>query len=371
MKLFSRADPTTTSQTIELFRDELRNDSRAARKFLIIIPIAHLLRFVALPLLISYLIQSLITHPHNLHTPLKLLVATGITMALATICNNKGYTALYNHEELAQTRLLKKGLDHLMSQSYQFFTEQKVGSMSGDLMNFSKSYMAIFDAYFHNANHLIVSFVASLIIIAFIAPALLLPLLIIIGIILATSIHSLSSRAPYRNERKRLTTELTGNIADILGNQLLVRVFATEKRESQLIMRQRAQIEQLSYSEIAVVEQESLTRQTAVFAFQLISLGAFIWLFAHSRLSIAGLIFTYTYLSRTTDSLFGIASLIRGFEQAFLDAAPMTAMLSQPSAIVDAPSVRIPLEPPEDAPRLSTHVGVWRPTRSGTGVLVV
>ncbi|MBL8122009.1 ATP-binding cassette domain-containing protein [Candidatus Saccharibacteria bacterium] len=55
-------------------------------------------------------------------------------------------------------------------------------------------------------------------------------------------------------------------------------------------------------------------------------------------LSIAGLIFTYTYLSRTTDAMFGIASVIRTFEQAFLDAAPMTKLLAQPCTVLDIPN---------------------------------
>jgi len=338
--LFTRSDPTTTRQTLQIFREELLHDKKSTRKFLVIIPIGHLLRFVALPLFISYLIQSLITHPHNIDTPIKLLVGIGLSMIGATICNDKGYTLLFNHEEYAQTRLLKRGLDHLMHQSYEFFANQRVGTLAGDLMNFSRAYMTALDTYFMSTNHLVVSFIVSLVVIAIIAPILLLPLLIIIGLILVTSARALSSRAPYRNKRKVLTSQLTGVIADVLGNEILVRVFTTEKHESDHIMQRRAAIEGLARKEIVVIERESRDRQIAVYTFQLITLVAFILLYAHAKLSVAGLIFSYTYLSRTTDAIFGIASLVRSFEQALLDAAPMTKILMQPSTLVDEPDAK-------------------------------
>lgn len=338
--LFSRSDPTTTRETLRIFRGELLHDKKSARKFLVLIPLGHLLRFVALPLLISYLIQSLITHPHNLGTPIKLLTAIGISMAAATVCNDKGYTLLFNHEEHVQTRLLKRGLDHLMRQSYAFFVNQRVGTLAGDLMNFSRAYLTTTDTYFMGTNHLVVSFVVSLVVIAIIAPVLLLPLLLIIGLILATSMTAIRNRAPYRNKRKLLTSRLAGIVADVLGNEILVRVFTTEKLESDHIMKRRAAIENLACKEIMVIERESRIRQIAVYSFQLITLAVFIWLYAHGRLSVAGLIFAYTYLSRTTDAIFGISGLIRTFEQALLDAAPMTKILMQPSTLTDKPGAK-------------------------------
>lgn len=337
MKLFTRADGDTTRQTWQLFRRELLHDKREAFLIFTLIPINHFLRFVGQPLLISFLLQSLLVYPQDMRTPLILLGATAVAMIVSSICNDKGYTLLYNHEEYAQTRLLKRATDHLMSQSYQFFTEHKVGSLAGDLMNFSRSYMTVLDTYFMNANHLIITFVSSLVVVAFIAPVLLVPLAAILALIVVLSIGSLQARAVQRIERKRLTSELTGSIADIFGNQLLVRIFASEKREMQTIARERSKIEKLSLEEIEIVERESRKRQVAVYSFQLITLGIFIWLFSHNRLSIAGLIFTYTYLSRTTDAMFGMASIIRTFEQAFLDAAPMTKLLAQPHTVVDAP----------------------------------
>jgi ATP-binding cassette subfamily B protein len=53
-----------------------------------------------------------------------------------------------------------------------------------------------------------------------------------------------------------------------------------------------------------------------------------IWLYTTDGISIAGLIFAVTYFGRLTGSLFDISPIIRGVEQAFLDAADITEVLS-------------------------------------------
>ena len=343
-KVFSRTDSTITKATIAIFRDQLKQDGKQALVFLIFIPLGHLLRFIAIPLTISFIIQSLIKQPHDIQTPLWLIALTVVFMTLSTILNDKGYTALFNHEERVQSRLLRDGLQSMMSRSYQFFTEQKVGTLAGDLMNYSRSYLGIMDNYFLNTNHLVISFFVSLIVIAFLAPILLLPSFIITAILIGLNIRNVKARAPYRNKRKYLTSQLAGSIADIMGNQLLVRIFATEKRESKATLEERYAIEGVAREEIKIIERESMIRQTFLYTFQLLTILLFVWMAAHDTVSIAALIFTFTYINRSTDAIFGISSIVRQFEQAFLDAAPIVKILQEPHTVTDrnhAPNLKV------------------------------
>lgn len=338
MKIFTRADEATTRQTLAIFRKELFRDKKTTTTFLILIPISHFLRFVATPLLVSFIIQSLIKNPENYQTALWLMLATATTMIISTLCNDKGYTLLFNHEEQVQTRLLKDGLNNLMSRSYQFFTEQKVGTLAGDLMNYSRSYTALGDAYFLNTNHLLIGFACGLIVIGILTPILLVPTVGISAILIGLNVKNVRARAPYRNERKRLTSELAGSIADIMGNQLLVRIFATESYETGRVKQERIAVEKISRKEIEIIEHESLLRQAVLYTFQLFALLLFVWLGATGRASIAGIIFTFTYLNRSTDAIFGISAIMRQYEQAFLDAAPMVKILNMPVAVTDKPN---------------------------------
>lgn len=337
MKLgvFTRTDGATTRQTLAIFRSELFRERSSAVRILTMLPLGHLLRFVAIPLLISFVIQSLITQPSDISTPLWLIGGIALTMIIATVSNDKGYSELFKHEERVQTRLLEDGLRRLMNQSYRFFTEQKVGTLAGDLMNYARSYQSIMDSYFMHTNHLVVSFLVSLIVIGFIAPILLIPTILISTIMIGLNIRSLHARAPYRNKRKALTSKLAGSIADIMGNQQLVRVFASEERESRQILHERNEIESVANKEIDIVEREAMIRQTFLYTFQLITLLMFVWLSTKGLVSIAGMIFTFTYINRSTDAIFSISGIIRQFEQAFLDAAPIVRILNLPQTVTD------------------------------------
>jgi ATP-binding cassette subfamily B protein len=51
-------------------------------------------------------------------------------------------------------------------------------------------------------------------------------------------------------------------------------------------------------------------------------------------------VFTITYLGRVSSSLFAIAPIVRTLEQTFLDAAPMTEILSKTPEILDEPNAK-------------------------------
>jgi ATP-binding cassette subfamily B protein len=336
MKVFTRTDSSTIKPTLEIFRAQMRADKKHVVLFSILIPIGQFLRFIALPLIVSFIIQSLILEPHNINKPLTLIGLATIVMIISTITNNRGFTMLFDHQERAQTSLMHDGIDSIMKKSYQFFADRKVGTLSGDLLNFSRSYLEIMDNYFLHTNHLIISYLFSLIIIAILAPILLLPALGLVIIIISLNIRNLRERAVYRDQRKILASRLAGSVADILGNQQLVRIFATEKTESKTIMRERHKIAEIAGKEIRIIERESFYRQFFLYAFQLSILLAFVWMVSHDMVSIAAMIFTFTYINRTTDTIFEISSIVRKYEQVFLDAAPMIEVLNTPNDIEDS-----------------------------------
>ena len=335
MKLFTRTDNATVKATLALYKTELNKDKRRFITFCTLLPIGAVMHTVIIPLLLSFIIQSLITHPHDLEVIWwmigGIIVASSITVAF----NDVGYRKLFVHEESMTSRLMIQAVSRLLDRGHQFFANHKVGSLSGDVYSFSRSYMMITDALALQGLGIIVNFVASLIVIAFLSPILLLPLVILTVAIILMSYRSLMIRAPIRNVRKRVTSQLNGTIADILGNNLLVRTFARAQFENQTVQTERTTIEDLAEREINLIQREANWRWMVLFAFQILTVVIGIWLFTRGALGIAALIFVVTYLGRVTGSLFGITGIIRTIEQAFLDASPITRILSEPVEITD------------------------------------
>jgi ATP-binding cassette subfamily B protein len=340
LNIFTRTDAETTKRTIRIFREEIQSEKKYLLLASIFVPAQNFLYTVLLPLFISFFTQALVTDSHDIKKPLWLLGGMAVTSLLAIGTGHIGFIALFNHEERMTTRLTERALKGLFAHSYSFFANSKVGSLAGDVNTFSRSYLALLDTFFLQANSIIVNFVASLIIIAFIAPIMLPPLILLTLVILYDALRSYSRRSTYRNKRKNLMSKLFGNIADALGNQALVRMFGRAQIETAELVRQRKDIESIAEKEINIIQRSAETRMSILFVFQIATLGLCLFLISHSMLSIAALIFIVTYLGRVTGSIFAISGIIRTAEQAFLDAAKVTEMLQLSPEIVDIPNAK-------------------------------
>jgi len=335
-KIFTRTDTATTKQTLQLYRKAIQGHRRRFLIPVILLPISSLMHMVVMPLLLSLVLQSLITNPHDFTTIWWLMGGMAIASIITIACNDRGYRVLFAFEEAVTSRLMIRAAHHLLMRGHQFFANHKVGSLSGDIYSFGRSYMMISDAIAIQGMPIVVNFVASLVVIAFLSPILLVPLTILTVAVVLMSYRSLMVRAPIRNERKKITSQLNGTIADIIGNNLLVRTFARSSYENATIHREREKIEGLAVREVAIIQREANWRWVVLFVFQILTIALGVWLFSQSALSIAALIFIITYLGRVTGSLFNITAIIRTIEQAFLDASPITRIMNEPLEITDA-----------------------------------
>lgn len=330
--------PPTARKTLALYWQEMSKDKNGVAIYTSLIVFQRLINYVILPLLFSFIVQHLINRPGEWQAPIAMLAVALAAVIASSYAGSVGIRRQFIHEEQVSTLLMKRSISALMKHSDQFFANKKVGSIAGDVTNFSRSNIVFFDALYLNASSIIVSFVASLVIIAIFSPILLVPLGFMSVFLIAHTIHSVNHRRPLRNERKRRTARLTGTIADILGNHQIVRFFAREQSEAKNVMDERLSIERVAGREITIITKESFIRQIILFSLQIVTLLICILLFEAQLISIALVIFTVTYLGRLTSSLFEITPIIRSIEQSLLDAANITEVLEMEAEVVDKKS---------------------------------
>lgn len=337
MKLFTRTNSKTAKKTLVIYWQEMLKDKASLVRYCVLIPLNHLLYIVILPLIFSLIIQSLIENPRDWEHPFMLLGIAVVVSIGALVAAQFGFKRLFTHEEQISTSLVERAITNLMHHSDQFFADRKVGSLAGDVSTFSRSIITFLDTMFMGASRIVVNFTASLVVVAILSPALLIPLAAVTVMLVVLSIRSTLRRGPIRHKRKVLTSQLNGTVADILGNQQIVRFFATNSREIDRVVQDRLDIEHVARQEIGIIQTESVIRQGALFAFQIATLAACVFLFTSDVISIAALVFAVTYLGRLTGSLFEITPIIRHTEQAFLDAADITEILDEAPEVVDGP----------------------------------
>lgn len=332
------ASKRTIKKTLAIYKQEILKDKKSLAIYSVMIPINRLLYLVILPFIFSLIIQSLIIHPSNWQYPALLLgIATAVSI-LALVTAQLGFLKLFIHEEKMKTSLLQRATENLMLHSDQFYANRKVGSLAGDVSTFSGSIGTFLDILFLQASGITINFIASLIIIGFMSPILLIPLSLGTFFLVWRSMIAVSSRRALRHKRKHLVSQLNGTVADILGNLQIVRYFAMGNSEVERVIRDRTKIEHVVRQEIDIFQRESITRQMTLFTFQLLTMGVCIWLFTTGNVTIAALVFAVTYLGRLTSSLFEITPIIRGMEQLFLDASNITDILDEQPEIKDSPN---------------------------------
>lgn len=335
MQLFTRTNENTVKKTIAIFKKQAKIERSSFIRTFVFIPISDILLLVIMPLLVSFLIQTLITNPHNLTHAFTLLAGMVIAVVTGMGFNLAGYNHMFYHEERTISRLLKMASDNILQHSFQFFSTQKVGSLAGDINNFSRSYMALIDTLAMHASRIAVDVIISLVVIAIIAPIALLPVLVMTIFVTTQTLVSNRQRAPYRNQRKELQSQLIGSIADIFSNQTLVRMFAKRKQEVARLYNERKNIEQITSKEIVILQRHAAYRYAGLYGLQILLLAFCAVLVSKNMLSIAAVVFIVTYLTRFTGSAFAINGIVRTIEQAFLDAAKITEMLDLPIEVVD------------------------------------
>ena len=334
-QLFNRANTTTAKKTLQIFKQEIFKNKKDFILYATLIPINRLLYLVLIPLILSLLIQSLINEPDNWQQAAWIIAAGAVVSIASLITSTISFRRLFRHEERMETVLIEKAVSSLEAHSDQFFANRKVGSLAGDVMKFGHSIVSFFDILFIQLVGIVINFAFSLLIIGFLSPALLFPLSIVTGLIIWRSVAGTKKRAPLRHKRKTLTSKLGGTVADILGNQQIVRYFATEQKEIQRVVSDRHEIETVARKEIDLIEHEAFVRQAILFSFQILTMIICVFLYTSGNVSIAALIFAITYLGRLTTALFDISPIIRGLEQVFLDAAEITEIIDEQPEVTD------------------------------------
>ncbi len=338
MQLFTRLDKTATRRTIHYYLAEMQREKKSVILMAIFIPLSDVFYSVGMPLIMSIIVQHMVTGDAQ---PIPMLLAGMLGLGLATIvANHIGYHASFTHEERVQTRLTNMAISNLLSHSSGFFANQKVGALSGNVTNFVRSYMRIIDGLTMSASPILVSVFFSLIIIGVMAPLALIPAVILTVAVVWQALAGLQQRATLRDARKILESQHMGSIADTLSNHALVRMFARNEYEKRRIMQERKKIENLTFEEIRVMQKFSIYRMATLFIFQTLLLAICAYMSANNLISIAALIFIVTYIGRLAGSMFGINTIIRQFEQSFLDAAPLTQLLDLPKEITDMPHAK-------------------------------
>jgi len=324
---------STSRNTLHIYWQHVKKHKLTFFISLIAIPASVLLLDTLLPFFLSQAIGGLTEKNEALlHSTLIAAAVVGIAGALLNLI---GFQSLIRHEAVVRKELSNSVFTSILSKDLRFFVDEKVGALTSRYIDFIRSHVALQDLLIIRTIGFVLSVGVGIVIVALNS---LLVAGILAGLIVLLVIQvkvSLRIREPYRQKRKKLAAEIHGKVADGITNSLIVKTFAHEKYETKHIAKITEKHRVAYLKDFQILSIDGSTRIFAMTVTQLIAISICATLVFNGQLDIAIAIFTITYLQRISSQLFGLGEILNGYDQALLDASPMSEILMKKDTIVD------------------------------------
>lgn len=321
-------------KTLNLYWQQVRKHRVSFIIMLILIPVGSLLIDTALPFFLSLAIGALTDQ--NIGAVYPYLIGAAIVGLLGSLSNFVGFQAMVHHEAKTIANLREHTFVKLVKKDNNFFVNQKIGAMTSRYIDFVRSEVSLQDLLIIRTLGFILSVGGGIVILSFQSWIV---SLIVLGFIILLALQirwSAKRRAPWRHERKELVADIHGQVADTLTNYSIVKSFAGEEREISQLKKLTRRFEDIYKKDIGFVATEGSIRVALMIIIQVVAIIVAVSMVQSSAITIATAIFMLAYLQRIGSQLFSLGEIINGYDQAFLDAAPMTEMLSKDVAVVNA-----------------------------------
>jgi ATP-binding cassette subfamily B protein len=325
--------------TIKLYWEQVKKYKVSFFVMLAFIPIASLFINSLLPYFFSQIIGQLVNqHNENIITS---LVIAGTIGLVGVVLNFIGFQAMVHHEAHVTTLLRYVTFRSLINKDLRFFVNEKIGSMTSKYIDFVRSHIILQDLLIIRTLGFVLSLSTGIVLIALqswlIASII---LILLVGLVIEVK-WSLKKRDPYRQKRKTLRSEIHGRIADGLTNSLIIKTFGGEKRELEEVKKLGKEFEIAYKKDIGFVSAEGSVRILLMVMTQITAISISAWLVTSGDINITTVVFSLTYLQLVGSQIFTIGDLLNGYEEALLEAAPMSEMLMQQSVVKDTPGATI------------------------------
>ncbi len=322
-------------KTLWLYWQQVKKHKISFFLMVFCIPLGVLLIDTILPYFLSLAIGGLAENHYD--ATKANLIGAGIIGFIGAVVNFVGFRSMTIHEADVIADLRESTFNTLINKDYEFFSNQKIGAMTSRFIDFVRSEVTIQDLVIIRTLGFVLSVGGGIIILAgqsLIAAAV---ILFFIAALLLQIRWSAKKRAPWRHERKELVSEIHGAVADALTNNVIVKTFAAETREITHLNKLTDRFRKVYKKDIGFVSAEGSMRVAIMIILQIIAIAAAAAMVQRNTIALATAIFMLAYLQRIGSQLFVLGDIINGYDQAFLDAAPMTEMLERSDIITDKP----------------------------------
>ena len=325
----------TNRYTVKLYWEHMRKYKSSFFAMLICIPLAATLLDLLLPYALSMAVGHFATGDQAALADL-LWISAGIAIAGVGL-NLIGFQSAIVHESAVRKSLVDHTLSKLLMKDQEFFSNQKIGSLTGKFIDFVNGHVGLQDVFVIQTLRFILTFGVGVVIIFVHSPIMGAVVLTLLIALLTQVRLSIKLRKHLRMARKDMIAELNGVTADVVSNNLIVKTFANEAHEQASIAKLTSKYRTIYRRDFRWMSIEGSGRLFVIATVQIISIAIMAQLLFTGSLSLGVAVFIVAYLQRVAAQIFSLGELVNGYDKIFLQTAPMTEILMSEDAIIDTP----------------------------------
>ena len=256
-----------------------------------------------------------------------MLTGALIAALVGTALNFIGFQTLVRHEAKTTRNLIASTFERLSFKDSAFFNNRKTGATTSNFINFIHAYVMLQDLVIIRTLGFVISIGSGLVILALHVWPVALVLFTFLVLLCIQVRWSMKYREKWRKERRKIRSDMHGNIADIITNNLIVRTFARETDEINSVTKQADSYRAMYLKDIGFTSLEGSTRVLVMSIVQVVTIGLCVYFVSNGSMDVGIAIFVVAYIQRIGSQLFTLGEMLNGYDQALLDAQPMTEML--------------------------------------------
>ena len=328
----------TTRQTLRLYWEVVSKHKPSFFVAFTAIPLGIMVTDTFLPYTLSQAIARL-THSDLAGLHQMLWISAGVGL-LGSLLNFIGYRTIVWHEACVRPKLFQTTFEKLIDKDHSFFANRKIGTITSRYADFIRSEATLQSLLVSRTLGNLLSVLSGVTVLLFYSPWVAL----LVAVYITAMFFQVRWRVRYTNnlkqERNRVTSAIYGRVTDAMTNNLVVRTFTGERYESQQLQKLTNRFGKIWNHETGISVIEANIRMGAMALVQIIAIAIIGGITVSGGLSVAGAIFVLAYLQRISSHLYMISEIVKGYEQSFLDAQPMTEMLMSSNDVTDKPSAK-------------------------------
>lgn len=308
----------------------------------ICVPGASILLDTVAPYFLSMAIGTLTTG--NTAALSSSLWLAGVSAFSGVIINVIGYQVAARHESKVRNRLVHSTMLKLLAKDYAFFSNQKIGALTGRFIDFINGHIDLQALVTMRVANFALNIVLGLILIGNHTPMLALIVCGLVVLLLFQVRISRYLRRDLRIRRKELVGEVNGYAADVITNYTTVKTFATEENEVKSLDKLNDEYRDAYVKDYQWMSLEGSTRLLLMHAVQLFAVAIIASMLATKQIELGIAVFTIAYLQRLSTQLFTFGEILFGYDKIMLQAAPMTDILIAPPTINDSTHAKLSVQ---------------------------